>query len=520
LAAETTRSDKLHPFLPKQITAMAQQDRLHALIRSMSGPEKGYFKRYGYKSERKNQRYLALFDALDRQQRYDEQALLLAFAEEAETRRLPAIKQHLYRMLLRTLLEYHSGKDPVDRMLQYIREARLLLHRGMPEAAKDKWSQASKHLERYDLQEYRTVLFEVEAGVLRYAASESDKLEQLIERQHQGIQLLQENFAYRARFSRYIQLALVHGFSLVQEVEARKAFHALLKEFEQVPDPGPELGFHPTYSHWMGLAGVHQALGNIAAMLQAGARVLEAFEQRPWFKAFKSKYYLQALNNRLNQFLLAEDYAAFDALVPEARAAIESAPKASEQRARRAFLENRILTRALLEGAPESLRSALQQQESHLCSFQSQPGLLYEARWTGLNAHWSLGDLDAVLLDVQTFLQDIGQTDRAHFAMDAQLLYRMVQWERGEHQHVRMSMDALRQYAKRHLPDRMPWPQVMRWFEALVASGTARQKTPQARWEELLEAVKQASPVHDNVFLTTLLRIAPKRLKPAADVTR
>ena len=490
---------------------MPHPDRLHALIRSMTGPEKGHFKRYAYKSERKNQRYLALFDALDRQGRYDEQALVLELAEEAESLRLPAIKQHLYRMLLRTLLEYHSSKDPVDRMLQYIREARLLLNRGMIEAAKDKWKQACKHLERYDLQEYRMVLFDVEAGIFRYAASESDKLAQMIDHHRKGLVLLQESFEYRARFSRYIATALEHGFSLVRRAEGRSAFQALLDDTQSVSAPQAAHGFQAAYSHWMSLTGIHQALGHMEPMLDAGAQLLDAFDARPQFKAFRNKYYLQALNNRLNQLLLARAFSAFDALVPVVRDAIHGAPTASERDDRLAFLENRILSRWLIEGHVEPVLEARGSLDGYLNRFAQQPGLRLEAHWNILLSLWLEGQLEVLLSGIEAFRKDLETGYRKHYVVHVQCLYLLVQWERGQEQHVRLSMDNLRQLSRRQEEFGDAWKALLAWLEQLVEPAPLAHAKVSAAFDAFVQA-KECDPVaQSNPFLNVLVHVCRQR---------
>lgn len=490
---------------------MPHQDRLHDLIRSMTGPEKGHFKRYAYKAERKSQRYLVLFDALDHQRRYDEKGLLLALTEEAESVQLPAIKQHLYRMLLRTLLEYHSSKDPVDRMLQYIREARLLLKRGMTGAAKDKWKQACRHLERYDLQEYRMVLFEVEAGIFRYAFSERDKLSEMIDGQRKGLVLLQESFEYRARFSRYIATALEHGFSMVHRTDGCSAFSALLAEIQDVDPPHSGHGFQAAYSHWMSITGIHQALGHMEAMLEAGSRLLAAFDAKPHFKAFKSKYYLQALNNRLNQLLLARSLKAFDALVPEVREAIQAAPSPSERDDRLAFLENRILSRMLLEGSSKRLEVAKTNLEAYLNRFAQQPGLRLEAQWNILLAYWMQGHLDTLLEHVELFRNGMESGYRKHYALHVQCLYLLAQWERGEEQHVRMSMDNLRQLGRRQEEFGEAWKGLLFWLERLVDPYEGAANELQLAFDAFVQA-KKADPVaHGNPFLNVLVTVCRSR---------
>ena len=155
---------------------MSASDRLHALIRTMTPSEKGYFKKFAYRhraSKRKSDRaYLALFDAIDRQVRYDESSLKLEFADEG----LPAFataKHYLYGLVLRTLVQYHEERRPVDRLLVLVREIYLLLDREMEDACRAKLEQAHKLVSEFSLPEYESVLYEIEMLMIRYSAAES-----------------------------------------------------------------------------------------------------------------------------------------------------------------------------------------------------------------------------------------------------------------------------------------------------------------------------------------------------------
>ena len=86
---------------------------LYDLIHSMSGPEKAYYKRYGYKGGKKsaNDQYLKLFDAVDKQKAYDEPALRKKFSGKS----FSAAKNHLYHSVLQSLMDYNAGKSAWSR---------------------------------------------------------------------------------------------------------------------------------------------------------------------------------------------------------------------------------------------------------------------------------------------------------------------------------------------------------------------------------------------------------------------
>ena len=96
---------------------------LHSLIRSMSKAEKRYFKLYSSRhtlGEKNN--YSILFDAIDKQDEYDEEKLMKKFKGEAFTNRFSISKRRLYEAVLKSLDAFYSNSsvdEKIRRMLHY-----------------------------------------------------------------------------------------------------------------------------------------------------------------------------------------------------------------------------------------------------------------------------------------------------------------------------------------------------------------------------------------------------------------
>jgi len=96
---------------------------LHSLIRSMSKAEKRYFKLFSSRhtlGEKNN--YSILFDAIDKQEEYDEEKLMKKFKSEAFTNRFSISKRRLYEAVLKSLDAFHSNSsvdEKIRRMLHY-----------------------------------------------------------------------------------------------------------------------------------------------------------------------------------------------------------------------------------------------------------------------------------------------------------------------------------------------------------------------------------------------------------------
>lgn len=104
--------------------ANKSSDHLHRLIHSMSKPEKRYFKLYTSKNMAGDAgNYPLLFDAIARQEEYNEEQLLKKFKNQAFADRFAITKNRLYNAVLRSLDAYHaqsSSDARLKRQLHYI----------------------------------------------------------------------------------------------------------------------------------------------------------------------------------------------------------------------------------------------------------------------------------------------------------------------------------------------------------------------------------------------------------------
>ncbi len=90
----------------------------------MNPSEKGYFKRIGNIHSKNQTNYIRLFDAIDRQESYDEKALKEEFANEAFTKQFSVAKNYLYKLILKSLEAYHS--DTESEINSLINQANIL----------------------------------------------------------------------------------------------------------------------------------------------------------------------------------------------------------------------------------------------------------------------------------------------------------------------------------------------------------------------------------------------------------
>lgn len=110
---------------------MATSDDLFRLIKSLKQSEKRYFNIFSsthVKGERNN--YVKLFQAIDKQDEYDEAAILKKFKKEKFAKQFSVTKNYLYNFILKSLRSYYSGKSIDSKINEDLESVKLLSHRG------------------------------------------------------------------------------------------------------------------------------------------------------------------------------------------------------------------------------------------------------------------------------------------------------------------------------------------------------------------------------------------------------
>jgi hypothetical protein len=107
---------------------VTKKERLHQLIKSLSKAEKRYFKVYNSaKSESTN--YVKLFDAIDKQDIYDESAIKDVFKDSKFVRQLHVTKNQLIKLILKSLRNYHSSISVESELNLILRNIELLFRK-------------------------------------------------------------------------------------------------------------------------------------------------------------------------------------------------------------------------------------------------------------------------------------------------------------------------------------------------------------------------------------------------------
>lgn len=109
---------------------MKPSSELFNLINSLSKSEKRFFK-LSSSLQTGDKNYLKIFDAIDKQKEYDEEALKDLFAKETFVKHFPSEKNHLYKLILKSLRSYHADNSVSSVLKQEIKNIEILYKKAL-----------------------------------------------------------------------------------------------------------------------------------------------------------------------------------------------------------------------------------------------------------------------------------------------------------------------------------------------------------------------------------------------------
>ncbi len=138
---------------------MTPSDDLFRLVKSLTRSEKGYFRKYSSRHAADGQNtYSILFDAIDRQDEYNEARIREAFRDRAFIRRLPALKNYLYNLILRSLRAYNAEASHSRRLRGLLDDHATLLNKNLYDQAEKAIERARALADRHHLNYYKPVI--------------------------------------------------------------------------------------------------------------------------------------------------------------------------------------------------------------------------------------------------------------------------------------------------------------------------------------------------------------------------
>lgn len=292
---------------------MTPSEELHQLIKNMNMSEKRYFKIHSSRHViGKKNNYIRLFDAIDKQDTYDEAQLKKTFSGETFIKHLPSEKNYLYNSVLDSLNFFHKEKTFLTRYANIMISIEVLYNKGLFEQCKKIIRKAKK--EAYSLEKFSILIIILRLETLIYIKDEDEKM-------------LYKNFDEELRIqdilrtqSAFMQLA----FHIQIQIDKGKASKELIKESEKrieqlYPKEKERTSFWIKY-YYHASRGLLFSLSNKSAERYACYReIKKIMDEAPQFIKDLPLIYHTNYNNLVNGMFVLRKYEVAEGLIRKQR---------------------------------------------------------------------------------------------------------------------------------------------------------------------------------------------------------
>lgn len=198
---------------------MKPSTELFKLIKSLSKSEKRFFKlSSSLQSGDKN--YLKVFDYIESQDEYDEEAIKKAFKNERFIKHLPSEKNHLYKLILKSLRAFYSEQSVSSLLKQEIKNIEILYNKALYRECEKFVTRAKKIATENEKFYYWFELLSWEKKLLEEAFEEgifTNDLDKLLHEEEEVIAKLRNLAEYQVIYSKINLIFRTGGFTRNEE---------------------------------------------------------------------------------------------------------------------------------------------------------------------------------------------------------------------------------------------------------------------------------------------------------------
>lgn len=194
---------------------MSSANHLHQLIKSLSAPEKGYIKKHAMLHVIGEQnKYIKIFDAIDKQKVYDEKEIIRKFKGEPTLNNFAVAKNYLFKFILKSLESYNNNvKSDLRSALNQIE---ILYNKNLPTVAKKMILKSKAIALEHELYEFMEELIDWEIILLVEEATPENYLKlvnKYFEELYESIEKKKTIIGYKHLYQKLRAKALYTGLA-------------------------------------------------------------------------------------------------------------------------------------------------------------------------------------------------------------------------------------------------------------------------------------------------------------------
>lgn len=275
---------------------MKPSTELFDLIKSLSKSEKRFFK-LSSSLQTGDKNYLKIFDAIDKQVEYDEGAIKHQFRKETFIKHFPSEKNHLYKLILKSLRAYHADNSVSSLLKQEIKNIEILFEKALFKECNKFLMRAKKQAIEHEKFYYLFELISWEKKLLEEALEDGEftkDLDTLIKEEQEVIGKLRNLAAYHVLYSKINYVFRSGGF--VRNEEDKK----LVEEITNHPlikGKNTALSQRAATICYYTQGFCKMANGDYETALDKFYKVKTILDSNPLVKEDLAKRYIRTLNN-------------------------------------------------------------------------------------------------------------------------------------------------------------------------------------------------------------------------------
>ncbi len=279
--------------------AKVPSDKLYRFIHALTPAEKRYFRLYVRGKTERSSKYLLLFDAMEAQPRFDEEALKKRVydGKPVEGKKYSELKAYLYDLLLKSLQAFDDDQAVEYRLNNLLEGVAVLFKRGMYDDCRDLLHKAAKTAAHYECFTHQLDIIRWEKQ-LAYTQMDVDflhrQLEKMVFEENRALRQLQNLSAYRQAFFQVYEAikreAQYRGDDRLARVQA-------LVDQELFADPDQALSHKARVLYYRTLNLVHYTALDYGQFYQSGQNLILLLESQPHFLKENLADYIAALSN-------------------------------------------------------------------------------------------------------------------------------------------------------------------------------------------------------------------------------
>lgn len=286
---------------------MKPSQELFRLIRSLSKSEKRFFKLMSsLQSGEKN--YIKLFDAIEKQSEYDEEAIKEQFGAETFIKHLPSEKNHLYKLILKSLRLFYAENSVSAVLAEHIQSIEILYNKALYVECSKLVKKAKKIAAGHERFYYLFELIKWEKTLLEeeFQAGKFDRdLNKLMKEEQQVIERLRNLAEYQILYSKVNYVFRQGGY--VRNEKEREIVREIL-EHTLIKGKNTALSKRAaaTCYYVKGLCAITS--NEVEDSFSNFSRVVKIFEENPNLIQDIPKQYIKSLGNLFYYYIGAGDY--------------------------------------------------------------------------------------------------------------------------------------------------------------------------------------------------------------------